>query len=305
MKIEVALKVDVDTYLGARDGVPRLARLLEELRINASFFVTMGPDNSGKAIRRVLRKGFLAKMIRTRAPGLYGWRTLLFGTLLPAPLVGSAFPEMLKRLEGQGNEIGPHGWDHVYWHDSVRRMSAGATFREFERGYQACSNALGHKLTGSAAPGWQCTANSLEAQDNLELLYHSDTRGVCPFFPCMNGRLFRAIEIPTTLPTLDEVLGTPRFKEVGFVRFFDALLREGSLNVFTVHAESEGGNFADHFRELLLRWQERGVSFLRLTDIARRLTTSGSTLPKAEIVWGSVPGRAGSVACQCSRSHYV
>jgi len=296
---EVALKVDVDTYIGARDGIPRLAQLFREQGVTASFFVTMGPDNSGKAIRRLFtRKGFLKKMLRTKAPTTYGWRTLLYGTLLPPPMVGSQFPDLLKSLEAQGHEVGPHGWDHVHWHDYLSRMNEATTRRVFEKGFRACEQALGHAPLGSAAPGWQCTAHSLRAQDELGLVYHSDTRGVCPYVPCVNGQTFRGIEVPTTLPTLDEVLGTPETEREGIVDFFDRRLRDGQLNVFTVHAETEGMGYTNFLRELLMRWQRRGALFVRLVDVAQRLRALGAPLPQTEIVWGELPGRAGQVACQ-------
>lgn len=295
----VAIKVDVDTYVGAREGIPRLLGLLGDLCIRASFFVTMGPDNSGRAIRRIFtRKGFLRKMLRTKAPSTYGWRTILYGTLLPGPLVGSGMPELLRQIEATGHEAGPHGWDHVRWHDYLARMAPARARSEFEKGYRACEAALGHAPAGSASPGWQCTAASLQAQDDLGLRYHSDTRGTCPFVPCVQGRAYRAIEIPSTLPTLDEVLGTPEVEQQGLVGFFDARLREGALNVLTVHTETEGMAYAAFLHDLLQRWRQRGAEFLRLCDVAQELADSGAALPQAEIVWGELPGRAGQVACQ-------
>ena len=84
--MDVALKVDVDTRAGMAEGVPRLRRMLNDRGIPATFFITFGPDNSGKAIRRIFRPGFLSKMLRTRAVRMYGWKTMLYGTLLPPPL---------------------------------------------------------------------------------------------------------------------------------------------------------------------------------------------------------------------------
>src|SRR5439155_9400430 len=84
--LRIALKVDCDTAEGTKRGIPRLLRLFEELGIRATFFFSLGPDRSGRAILRVFtRKGFLAKMLRSRAPSLYPMRTLLSGTILPAP----------------------------------------------------------------------------------------------------------------------------------------------------------------------------------------------------------------------------
>jgi undecaprenyl phosphate-alpha-L-ara4FN deformylase len=61
----IGLKVDVDTLRGTREGVPRLAALLKRLGIGATFYFSVGPDNTGRAMRRVFRKGFAQKVART------------------------------------------------------------------------------------------------------------------------------------------------------------------------------------------------------------------------------------------------
>ncbi len=80
---QLVLKVDVDTYVGMRDGVPALQRALDARGLLASVYVSCGPDHSGRALRRVFKPGFLAKMLRTNAPGMYGWRTtfLIFAAI--------------------------------------------------------------------------------------------------------------------------------------------------------------------------------------------------------------------------------
>src|SRR4030095_14637989 len=95
---QVAIKVDVDTYVGLRDGVPALARVLERRGLRASFFIACGPDHTGRALRRLVKPGFLAKTLRTNVPGTYGWRTLLYGTLLPGPQIARSFPQHLRAL---------------------------------------------------------------------------------------------------------------------------------------------------------------------------------------------------------------
>ena len=116
--LRIALKIDVDTRRGMDEGVPRLLETLAGAGIRATFFVTMGPDNSGKAALRVFRrKGFAKKMVRTNALRMYGLRTALSGTLLPARPVGSGRPDLLRAVLDGGHEAGVHGWDHILWHD--------------------------------------------------------------------------------------------------------------------------------------------------------------------------------------------
>jgi undecaprenyl phosphate-alpha-L-ara4FN deformylase len=290
--VVLAVKVDVCTYAALKDGVPVLLRLFDELGIRASFFVTFGPDHSGRAIRRLLRPGFLTKMLRTNAVGTYGWRTLLYGTLLPGPQTARSFPDTLRALVSAGHEVGMHGYDHVYWHDRLTRLSAADVRAEIERARAAFTEILGTAPHAFGAPGWQCTPASLAGEDDADLLYHSDTRGASPFRPEMDGQRFRTIDIPTTLPTLDETYGRVGTDAAALTAFYQQQLRSG-LNVYTAHAEMEGLRHVPWFRDFLTAVRDR-VTFTRLTDVARQL----DAVPVARVVAGPIAGRAGTVAWQ-------
>jgi len=64
--MKLALKIDVDTYRGTRDGVPRLVEMLKKHNAGATFLFSLGPDHTGRAIKRVFRPGFMKKISRTR-----------------------------------------------------------------------------------------------------------------------------------------------------------------------------------------------------------------------------------------------
>lgn len=61
MAKKIAIKIDVDTKRGYDEGVPHMLDVFKQEDIKATFFFSMGTDNSGKAIRRIFRKGFLTK----------------------------------------------------------------------------------------------------------------------------------------------------------------------------------------------------------------------------------------------------
>ncbi len=291
---QVAIKVDVDTYVGLRDGVPALARALERRGLRASFFIACGPDHTGRALRRLIKPGFLAKAVRTNVPGMYGWRTLLYGTLLPGPQIARSFPGHLRALAAAGHEVGVHGYDHVYWHDRLESLSGAATAAELRRGLTVFADIMGEPARAFAAPGWQCNARSLAAIDAAGLRYHSCTRGTAPYRPTAGAQTFHTAEIPTTWPTLDEIYGVIGSDGAALRDFYLAELRPG-LNVHTIHAEVEGLRHLPLFEALLDAVRER-AAVVRLIDVAERLDSA--QLPARRVVAAPVSGRAGTVATQ-------
>jgi peptidoglycan/xylan/chitin deacetylase (PgdA/CDA1 family) len=291
----VALKVDVDTYAGTRDGVPKLLEILKSFEIKATFYFSMGPDNSGKAIRRLFtRKGFLKKMLRTKAPAAYGLKTMLYGTLLPAPMIAESFPGILRETEKQGHETGIHCWDHVKWDDLLPWLPKPVTAMELGKAGSRFEDIFGRRARTTAAPGWTISEDSLEVQDAMELLYCSDSRGRSPFYPVVAGRTFKTLQIPTTWPTMDEILGENGISEETINDHYLSLLSPG-LNVHTIHAEMEGGIFSGVFIELLEKLIATGVRFITLSEGAYEQAPSA---PTCTLEMGEIQGRAGNVAKQ-------
>jgi undecaprenyl phosphate-alpha-L-ara4FN deformylase len=297
--LQLALKVDVDTLDGLTAGVPALLEILAAQGITASFFVALGPDNSGKAVFRVFRQqGFLEKMLRTRAPSVYGFRTMLYGTFLPAPLIGRAAPDILPRLRAAGHEVGLHGFDHVRWHDRLLAMDREEVDQEIHQAQATYGNVLGTPASSFAAPGWQASQPSRAALAAAGLLYASDTRGTQPFFPRFGEWVSPLLEIPTTLPTLDELLGFNGCTVEDFYALILSRLENGRPQVLTLHAELEGGPFREAFARFLELGLARGVTFFRLADWAQELLKRPQDIPLAPVYQGRLPGRAGTVSRQ-------
>jgi hypothetical protein len=233
-------------------------------------------------------------MLRTRAPALYGFRTMLYGTLLPAPLIAGGFPDLVRRVEKEGHEVGVHAWDHRLWQDHLDDLSPERIRSELERAFASYEKALGHRPGGTAAPEWYCNAASLSVQDALGLSYCSDTRGRTPFLPTLEETDFRTPQIPTTMPCLEELVG--RTGGSGLEDYLSGGLREGEANVFPVHAEVEGNLYADLFKANLQRSLKAGVTFSPLIDLCRNLDPG--ELPRHRIRHMNIPGRSGVAAVQ-------
>jgi len=298
MPIRLALKVDVDTDRGTREGVPNLVADCQEVRAPACFLFSLGPDQTGRAITRVLRPGFFQKVSRTSVVEIYGVRTLLNGTLLPAPHIGRRNEAVMRAVRDAGFEVGIHCYNHYRWQDYVQTMSAAAVNAEFVAARTEFRRIFGFEARTAGAAGWQSNVRSREAYERAGLLYASDTRGGAPFFPRVDGREFTTLEIPSTLPTFDELMGRPEYPDTAIVAHYMSLLREDQANVFTLHAEIEGMGRRQLFRQLLAACVARGVEFIRLDSLARELLANRAALPVRDQVLVEIDGRSGLVAAQ-------
>jgi undecaprenyl phosphate-alpha-L-ara4FN deformylase len=310
----IALKIDVDTLEGYLGGVPALLDLFGRLGVPATFCVTVGPDCSGRAIRRVFtRPGFLRKMLRTGAVSMYGPRTMMYGTLLPAPYVPRRNPALIHQALAAGHEVIPHGWNHVDWHDFLLRWDAARTGRELDLACEELAAITGQPCQAFAAPGWQATEHSLLAQEARGMLYSADTRGWAPFFPVIGGRALRTLQMPTTLPTLDELAGRPDLAGVDMLDHVHGLISAPPalpgqpaprqvpplVHIYTGHTEVEGRGWLKWFGGLLARLASDGFAFLTLGELAAWVQARDLADPGA-FVQGTLPGRAGTVTCQAS-----
>ncbi|ANZ46079.1 polysaccharide deacetylase family protein [Cloacibacillus porcorum] len=288
----LAIKVDVDTLRGYLEGVPRMLALFKRQGIRASIFFSFGPDNSGKAIRRIFRPGFISKMMRTKAPSTYGLKTLMYGTLLPAPLIVPTDPAIVRRALEGGHEVGIHAWDHVYVQDCLERISKEEYLSLYRKAEALYKDICGRAPTEIAAPGWQLSHAVLEAEQELGLAYASDVRGYSPFMPVFEGMEYGVPQIPTTLPTMDEIYGLPGINDVTIPKaWLDGMDKE--WNVLTVHAEMEGISKLTVFENFLNMAKALGTEFHTLGEYARE-----ASLPRGEIVMGTLTGRAGTLAIQ-------
>ena len=289
----IALKVDVDTLRGTREGVPRLLAALGRASAPATFLFSLGPDHTGWALRRAFRPGFLSKVKRTSVLEHYGLRTLLYGVLLPGPDIGRVAAESMRTTRDAGHECGIHCWDHVVWQDNVRRRDDAWTERQMTLAHDRFVDVFGAPPTTHGAAGWQMNAAAFRQLDCWQLRYASDGRGAGPYVPQIDGVALSHVQLPTTLPTLDELIGTHGLDERNVASALLRLTDSDRDQVFTLHAELEGGLLAPAFESLLAGWRAQGHELVHLGGLFSTLTKE--QLPVLPIEWGSVSGRSGEL----------
>jgi undecaprenyl phosphate-alpha-L-ara4FN deformylase len=295
----IGIKVDVDTFVGMRRGVPKLLSLFKKYNIRASFFVPMGKDHTGWTVKRAFtRKGFLKKAGRVGVISTYGIRTLMHGLLLPGPEIAKNNASLLHQIVAEGHELGIHGLDHVYWHDHIKELDKSKTEEELLKAFRVYRELLKCEPKSFAAPGWMVNAHALRIFEEKGFAYTSNTRGRSPFFPEMERERFHILEIPTTLPTLDEVVGIAG-TEIGVLNSFYFNALTDGLNILTIHTELEGNRWTDLLEAFVKKTLESGVTYKKLIDVATELGND-ETVPVCNVSYGYVEGRAGEVSLQAS-----
>jgi peptidoglycan/xylan/chitin deacetylase (PgdA/CDA1 family) len=296
--MRIALKIDVDTLRGTREGVPNLVTLLRKRGVDATFLFSLGPDHTGRAIKRVFRPGFVGKVRRTSVVSHYGVRTLLYGTVLPGPDIGRRAGDVMRAVRDEGHEVGIHCWDHIRWQDGVGAADAAWTAAEMHRACERFADIFKEDARTHGAAGWQMNLHALRLTQRLGFEYCSDGRGTSPHLPVWNAELIRCPQLPTTLPTLDELLGRDGITADNVAAHVLARTQEPSPagHVFTAHAELEGMRLAPVLEQLIAGWRVQGWEL----GSTRRLYESlqPMALPRCAVGPGEIEGRSGTVLIQ-------
>ena len=292
----LALKVDVDTLRGTLEGVPTLLRLLDKHQLSATFLFSLGPDHTGRALKRVFRPGFLAKVRRTSVTSHYGLKTLLYGTLLPGPDIGVRAAGPMRDTAQAGHETGVHTWNHILWQDYVVNKDAQWTRRQLQLAVNRYGEIFGRPPAVHGAAGWQMNDDAYLLEQELGFTLASDGRGTHPFLPVVRGRALSVPQLPTTLPTLDELIGVDGLDADNVADHLLRLSTDGRDHVYTLHAELEGGQLAPVFDRLLQGWRAAGLHCTSMRGYADTLNLSA--LPRHAVGMGTIAGRSGTLALQ-------
>ena len=277
----IALKIDSDTYRGTLIGVPALIELLKKNDAQGSFFFSLGPDRSGRAKRDTSLGRYYALSTRCR------------GVLLPGTHIGKRCAEALKSANEAGFEVGIHAWDRVAWEGGVEKAEAPWVESEMHKAREHYAEIFGHAAQAHAAAGWLMNRHALRLTQRLGYAYASDSRGSHPYVPVIDAEIVACPQLPTTLPTLDEILAlepghSPEQASDRILQLSSAIAGD---HVFTLRTELEGMKFQAAFERLIDGWKTKGYRLVALRELAAELDVQA--LPRHTVLFMEAPGRRG------------
>ena len=277
----IALKIDADTYRGTLTGVPTLIELLQRHDAQGSFFFSLGPDRSGLEKRSASLSRY------------YGLGTRLRGRLLPSPNIGRRCADTLRSASAAGFEVGIHAWDRVAWEQKIQGADNQWVESEMAKSRSCFEDIFGQPATAHGAAGWLMNRHALRLTQRLGFAYASDCRGSHPFVPVIDGEIVDCPQLPTTLPTLDEILAlepgcSPDSAADRILQLSSAIAGD---HVFTLRAELEGMKFASAIERLISGWKSKDYQLVALRDIHSTLELQA--LPRHAVSFIETPGRRG------------
>ena len=275
--MRVALKIDVPTEMGATTGVPNLLDLLGQYDVSATFFFSVEFGGSRGLVKKAAS---------------------LFGKSSPPRM---SLEESMLAVAEAGHEIGLLGYEANSWRKQAAFADADWTRHQLALGMERFEQIMGHAPDRFAAPYWQPNAHLLGMEERRGFSCASDVRGKYPFFPQLHNIVSRCPQIPTTLPTLGEMLAqgevTPANVHEHLYSESRHVLPHG--HVYSADAAEEGIEHLSVMEKLIVMWKGQEGTLRSLGDIRAELDLE--TLPVHQVGWAQVPGRQEHVAAQSLR----
>jgi peptidoglycan/xylan/chitin deacetylase (PgdA/CDA1 family) len=286
--VNLGLRIEVTTLRGTRKAVPRLVAALKEAGAGGTFLFSLGPDHTGRAL------GSLPRVPRLRC---YGPAALVSGTLLPGADIGKRGADAMRAVEAEGHEAGILAYDRVDWLKRIAAAGEAWTAATMQRARERYQEIFGNAALTHGAPGWRMNRYAFRYAQRLGFRHCSDTRGSGPFIPVVRGELVACPQLPTTLPTLDELLAEGNTPDEAVRRLLEASRDPAPTgHVYALRAEVEGTVFAPALRALLAGWQALGYRVVSLRDYAAGLNLAH--LPRRNVVLQSSEGTGTPVATE-------
>ena len=124
------------------------------------------------------------------------------------------------------------------------------------------------------------------------MLEEAQARGV----QLIRAEIVACPQFPTTLPTLDELIGLDGVTAGNVAEALLARTSDRRDHVFTLHAELEGMKLAGVFEKLVEGWHAQGYEITAMRELVGAAEIA--KLPLHSVIDAALPGRSGTLASQ-------
>lgn len=276
--MKIGLRIAVNTLVGAERGVPALLKLFDEYQIQASFFFATGADNSGRLFDKARQPWYPHLPLKSR----------LYGLLLIPPQISRKAAGIMRSVADAGHETGILCHDRSRWIKEIAYADEASTSAELELAISSYATVFGEKPKSMASAGWQTNPYLIRLQQAAGFDYACDVRGKSAFFPVLQDVESSCPQLPTTLPTLGELLlqgGDINLNNVHEYLYAESLHILPFGHVYACDAEMEGLSYVSVMEKLLVMWRnmEEGIQPLQnFIDASNR-----ANLSKHQIGWSN------------------
>ncbi|MCS5960246.1 polysaccharide deacetylase family protein [Klebsiella pneumoniae subsp. pneumoniae] len=195
-------------FRGTRDGVPRLLELLGRHGIQASFFFQRRAGHYGAPPWRLVNAEVSVEdaAFQSRLAVRLGYsagRHRLAGRRI------GAGNEAVIRAAAESREVGLHAWDHYSWQAWSGVWPQERLALEVERGLLELERIIGRPVTCSTVSWLARRSAGWLKPKNPSIFSTTATVAARGRFAPARQRAFPVpVQIPVTLPTWDEAVGT-------------------------------------------------------------------------------------------------
>ena len=180
------LRVDLESFKGIKEGVPKLLDLLKKYNLKASFYLTIGGESN---IFEILKYRNKLKSSGERKIRIWSLKEKLRMVLFPRDFVKEN-KKILKRILEEGHELGLHGWKHREWTRGLEKINVEKTVNKSIKKY---IKIFEKNPISFLSPGYNVNKKVLEILEKNKIKFTSD-------FPGNKSKFYGKIKnIPITI----------------------------------------------------------------------------------------------------------
>lgn len=275
--MRISLKVDVDNVVGYKEGLPALLNLFDQYKIQATFLFSLGYDNSGLRIKNLFNPRILTKQLP--------FSHKLYGTLLPPPSLSKSNKLLIKSCLNAGHDIGIKSFDSVGWFFGALDASYEWTKQSLDWSNEVFEEITGFKPRLHSASGFVVNKYLFELEDENDFAIAMDTKGKTAFLPEYLSSTSNVIQMPVTLPSIEELLLLP---DINLDNVHEYLFVESQIplqhgHVYDVRASYEGRAWLPILEKMIVMWNSSQWEFFTITDMLKDLKSD--ELQRHQVGW--------------------